>query len=357
MKIDELLHKNSEWLKGTGPKSNIVISTRIRLARNINGFPFFNWAKPKDKEKVLELVKTAIEKSKFLKKALFLSMKDLSELDRQFLVERHLMSPEHVIDPEYKGVAIEDKEIASVMVNEEDHIRIQILQSGFNIIEAWRMSDEIDTDLGKKIPYAFSARWGYLTACPTNTGTGLRASVMLHLPALVMTNQIGKVFQAISKLGLTIRGFYGEGTEAIGNFFQVSNQVTLGRSEGDLIDKIGSIIDKLVKREESTRNILIMKNKDEITDRIWRAYGTLKSARIITSSETIKLLSVIRLGVDLGIVSGMDRTTVNELFILIQPSHLQKIEGKLLNPEQRDHKRADLIRKKLGGGKKDGSVQ
>ena len=350
MELDDLLHGKSEWLKGTGPKSDIVISSRIRLARNLDGFPFFNWAKPKEKEGTLKLVREAVEKSKFLKKSLFLNIKDLPEIDRQFLVERHLMSPEHVIDLEYKGLVVEDKEIASIMINEEDHLRIQVLQSGFNIIEAWRMSDAIDTDLSKKMPYAFSTKWGYLTACPTNTGTGLRASVMLHLPALVMTNQIGKVFQAISKLGLTMRGFYGEGTEATGNFFQISNQVTLGRSESDLIDKIGSIVDKLVKREESTRNILMVKQKDELADKIWRAYGTLKSARIITSTETIKLLSFIRLGVDLGIVSGIDRTELNELLILTQPAHLQKLENKLLTPNQRDYKRADLVREKLKGG-------
>ncbi|MGB2705885.1 MAG: protein arginine kinase [Candidatus Omnitrophota bacterium] len=347
MKLEDLLYKESEWLKGTGPKSNIVISSRVRLARNINGFRFFNWAKPKEKEDILRAVKAAVEKSKFLKKSLFLKMKDLTEIDRQFLVERHLMSPEHMIDPEYKGLLIDDKEIISIMINEEDHVRMQILQSGFNIIEAWRMSNEIDTDLGKRMHYAFSARWGYLTACPTNTGTGLRASIMLHLPALVMTNQIGRVFQAISKLGLTLRGFYGEGTEAIGNFFQISNQVTLGRSESDLIEKISGIVDKLVKREESTRNILASRNRDELSDKIWRAYGTLKSARIITSTEAIKLLSDIRLGVDLGIAGSIDKALINELFVLTQPAHLQKIEGKLLNPNQRDCKRADIIRKKL----------
>ena len=356
MKIEDLIYKKSEWLKGTGPKSNIVISSRVRLARNIEDLNFFNWAKPEDKANVLDTVRNAIEKSKFLKNSTFFMMKELTEIDRQFLVERHLMSPEHVIDPEYKGLLIDDKEIISIMINEEDHLRIQILQSGFNIIEAWRMAEEIDTDLGKKIPYAFSNKWGYLTACPTNTGTGLRASVMLHVPALAMTNQIGKVFQAISKLGLTMRGFYGEGTEAIGNFFQISNQVTLGRREEELINKIESIVDKLVRREESTRELLMTKNKDEINDQVWRAHGTLKSARIITSFETIKLLSVIKLGIDLGIVSDVKTERINELFMLNQPAHLQKIEGKLLTPNQRDNKRADIIRKKLIGGKKNGDV-
>ncbi len=351
MKIDDLLYKKGEWLKGTGAKSNIVVSSRVRVARNLEDFSFFNWAKPKDKEKILSVTEKAVTENKFLKNTMFLKMKDVSEVDRQFLVERHLMSPEHVIDPEYKALVIDEKEIVSIMINEEDHIRMQIMQSGFNIVDAWRMADEIDTDLGKKLHFAFSAKWGHLTACPTNTGTGLRASVMLHLPALVMTNQIGKVFQAISKIGLTMRGFYGEGTEAIGNFFQVSNQVTLGRSEEELIDKIEGIVDKLVKREESTRNIIMTKNRDEVNDKIWRAQGTLKSARIITSAETIKLLSVMRLGIDFGIISDVDRNTINELFMLIQPAHLQKMESKLLTHNQRDYKRADLIRKKLGGSK------
>ena len=347
MRIEDFLNKESEWLKGTGPKSDIVVSSRVRLARNVEGFSFYNWAKPEEKAEVLKLVEDVVRQSSFFKNFTILKMKDLAEIDRQFLLERHLMSPEHVIDPEHKALTIDEKEIVSVMINEEDHLRMQILKSGFNVIEAWRMADEIDTDLGKKIPYAFSSRWGYLTACPTNTGTGLRASVMLHLPALIMTNQIGKVFQAISKLGLTMRGFYGEGTEATGNLFQISNQVTLGHSESDLVEKIVSIVDKIVKREESTRNVLMVKNKDELVDKIWRAYGTMKSARIITSAETIKLLSAVRLGVDLGIIKDIAKTEINELFILIQPAHLQKIEGKILTPNQRDYKRADLIRKTL----------
>ena len=351
MNFDDLLGQKSEWLKGTGPKSEIVISSRVRLARNLDGFPFFNWAKSKDKENVITMIEGAVKKSKFMKDASFLRMKDVEDIDRQLLVERHLMSPEYVADPEYKALAMDDREIASVMINEEDHMRIQVLQSGFNIMEAWRMSDEIDTDLEKRLTYAFSDRWGYLTACPTNAGTGLRASIMLHLPALAVTNQIGNVFQAISKIGLTMRGFYGEGTEATGNFFQVSNQVTLGHSEVDLINKIETIVDKLIKREESTRNIIMAKNKDELVDKIYRAYGTLKSAHIITSSETIRLLSMIRLGINLNVVKGVSTSLINELLILTQPAHLQKLNGKDLSSKQRDYKRADLIREKLKGGK------
>jgi len=349
MKLEDLLRRESEWLKGIGPRSNIVISSRARIARNLSGLPFFTWAKKADKEKVLALAESALLKSKFMKEAVFLKMKDTSEIDKQFLVERHLMSPEHPQDTAYKALLFDEKEIVSIMVNEEDHLRIQVLQSGFNIMEAWRVADEIDSDLGAKLAFAFSPKWGYLTACPTNTGTALRASVMLHLPALVMTNQIGNVFSAISKLGLTMRGFYGEGTEAIGNFFQVSNQVSLGRSELDIVNQITSIVNKIIIREESTRGILLAKNKEEVSDKIWRSYGTLKSARIISSNETIKLLSAIRLGIDLGVIKNIPRTLINELFILTQPAHLQKLEGKVLTPTQRDYKRADLLRKKIGG--------
>jgi len=346
-KINELMNKESEWLKGKGPKSDIVISSRVRLARNIDGQCFLNRASSEAKKRILLSTRAIVEKNKYLKRATFFVMKDLNELDRQFLVERHLMSPEHMVDPEHKALIIDENEIVSIMINEEDHFRVQVLQSGLNVMEAWNIIDQIDTELSEKVPFAFSQRWGYLTACPTNTGTGLRGSVMLHLPALAMTNQIGNVFQAISKLGLTMRGLYGEGTEATGDFFQISNQVTLGYSEKDLLESIVRIINKIIMRENTTRNMLITKNRDEITDKIWRALGTLRSARIITSNETIMLLSIIRLGVNLGIVKKINTHVINELFILLQPAHLQKIEGNVLSPKERDAKRAELIRDKL----------
>jgi protein arginine kinase len=268
-------------------------------------------------------------------------------VDRLFLVERHLMSPEHARDAEHKGLIVDPKEIVSIMINEEDHLRIQILQSGLNLMECWRITDEIDTELSKRLPYAYSPKWGYLTACPTNSGTGLRGSVMLHLPALVFAGQINKILQAIGKLGLNVRGFYGEGTEAIGNIFQVSNQASMGMTEEDLIDSINKIISQTIYREEMARKSLILKSREALTDRVSRAYGTLKSAHIISSNETITLLSAIRLGVDLGVVKNLDRRLINELFILTQPAHLQKLEGKALNASDRDIKRADLIREKI----------
>ncbi|MBN2453166.1 MAG: protein arginine kinase [Candidatus Omnitrophica bacterium] len=347
MTIDDLMKQDSEWLKGTGPNADIVMSSRMRLARNLDKAPFSNRSDSRQLEAVLNEVRDAALSTNFLRGATFFRLKDLSEVDRLFLVERHLMSPEHAKNTDYKGLIVDPKEIVSVMINEEDHLRIQVLQSGLNLKECWRIIDSIDTDLSKRLPYAYSAKWGYLTACPTNAGTGLRGSVMLHLPALVFVGQINKILQAIAKLGLNIRGFYGEGTEATGNIFQVSNQASMGMTENDIVDSIDRIINQAVRREEAMRESLVAKNKEALIDRVSRAYGTLRSAHIISSNETITLLSAIRLGVDLGVIKNLDRRMVNELFIQTQPAHLQKLEGKPLNSNERDVKRASLIRKNI----------
>jgi protein arginine kinase len=323
------------------------MSSRTRLARNVERLSYSHWADKEELEDVLGMAEEAARSCNFLKDALFIRIKEISELDRLFLVERHLMSPEHTRDVEYKALIVDPKEIVSIMVNEEDHLRIQVLQSGLDLTEAWRIIDEIDTALSKKLPFCYSTKLGYLTACPTNVGTGLRGSVMVHLPALVFAGQIEKVLQATTKLGLNIRGFYGEGTEASGNLFQVSNQVSLGRTEDDIVENIDRIIGQIIYREEAARKNIMVKNKEALADRVWRAYGTLKSAHIITSKETAALLSAIRLGVDLGIVTNLDRKMVNELFISTQPAHLQKLSGRILTPEERDIKRAELIREKL----------
>ncbi len=347
MTIGDFLKQDSEWLKGTGPSANIVMSSRARLARNIDKAPFSNWANRTQLEKIMNQAREAVSGSSLLKNAMFIRLKDLGEVDRTFLVERHLMSPEHAQEAEFKALIVDPGEVLSIMINEEDHLRIQILQSGLNLKECWRMIDEIDTEISKKLSYAYSAKWGYLTACPTNTGTGLRCSVMVHLPALVFAGQIGKVLQAVGKLGLNVRGLYGEGTDAIGNIFQISNQVSMGITEEDVIDNIERITNQIIAREDAVRKTILLKSKEALVDRVSRAYGTLKSAHIITSNETITLLSAIRLGVDLGVVKNLDRRMVNELFILTQPAHLQKLEGKGLDSSERDIKRADLIREKL----------
>ncbi|MFH0840167.1 MAG: protein arginine kinase [Candidatus Omnitrophota bacterium] len=347
MNINDLVNKPGEWLKGTGPNADIVISSRVRIARNIKDHPFCQWSGKKERMEILSQAKDAITNSKDMKGALFVRITDLDEVDRLFLIERHLMSREHALADESKALAVDEKEIISVMINEEDHIRAQAIQSGFNVADTWRIIDAFDNDLATKLDYCYTERWGYLTACPTNIGTGMRSSVMMHLPALVITNQIGKVLQAVIKLGITARGLYGEGSEASGNFFQISNQVTLGRLEEDIIDNIEKLINQVIGREKSARDYLLTNSRASVCDRIWRAYGTLKSARIITSDETIRLLSLIRLGVDIGIITDIDRKILNELFIFTQPAHLQKLEAKKLSSSERDMKRADLIREKL----------
>ena len=349
MRVDHLLKQTCEWLRGTGPNSDIVMSSRVRLARNLEKTPFSHWATKKQEKEILESLEEAVLGTEMLANSLHVRMAEIDDVDKQFLLERHLISREHIVHPECKSVVIGDKEIINVMINEEDHLRIQAMQSGFNLQECWRIADRLDDALHKKVKYAFSVEWGYLTACPTNTGTGLRASVMLHLTSLVMTKQISRVLQAITKLGMTARGLYGEGTEAEGNFFQISNQITLGSAEVDIVDNLERIIRQVIGHEENARKTLMKQNREVLQDKIWRANGTLRSAHIMNTKETMSLLSMVRLGVDMGLINDIDRRAVNELFILTQPAHLQKIEGRVLSSAQRDVKRANLVRRRLEG--------
>ncbi len=347
MQIDDLINQTGEWFKGTGPDSAIVISSRIRLARNIKGFNFFDWADISTKQQIKKLCKEKISSIDLMKNALYVEMDKISAIDRQFLMERHLISREHLHNPAEKAVFISEREIISIMINEEDHLRIQALQSGLNLGECWNILERLNKDLEEKMEFAYSEQLGFLTACPTNVGTGMRASVMLHLPAIVMTQQIKGVVEAISKLGLTVRGLFGEGTEASGNFFQVSNQVALGHREEDLINNLQKVIKQLISQEENSRKFIITKKKEILEDKVSRAYATLKSARIINSEETLELLSLIRLGIETNIINDIDQATVNELFIIIQPAHLQKMEKRQLSEPERDTQRAKLIRKKF----------
>ena len=346
-KLNDLLKNTGQWLKGTGANSDIVISSRIRLARNLNKFPFTDWADKKNQQTVLEKIKKAIDKSSYFKKSLFLRLDELNDLDRQFLLERHLISRELATKKGPRAVCISDKEVFSVMINEEDHLRLQIIQPGFDFSESWCLIDRIDNELSSNLGFAYSPKLGFLTACPTNTGTGMRASAMLHLPVLVMNKRIEKILETITKLSFVARGLHGEGTEAAGNFFQISNQRTLGRSEADIINDIKRIIKQIIDHERDSRTRLLKNNLLELEDKICRAYGILKNARIISSGETISLLSMLKLGIDLGLIKSVGRSLVNELFILVQPAHLQKVEGKALTLEERDSKRAQLIRERL----------
>ncbi|MBM3246213.1 MAG: protein arginine kinase [Candidatus Omnitrophica bacterium] len=347
MNLNDLLNHTSEWLKGTGPHSDIVISSRIRLARNLDNFAFPHWADKKQSEQVLGLIEEAAGKVDYLKNTTAFRLAELDSVDKQFLIERHLMSYEHAQKTDSKAVVIDGEEIISIMINEEDHLRMQVMQSGFNLFEAWNIINGIDDALAKNLSFAFLPEWGYLTACPTNTGTGMRGSVMLHLPALVMTQAINRVLAAIAKLSFTTRGLYGEGTQAMGNFFQVSNQVSLGHSEDEIIGNINGLIRQIIEQENQAREALFSRSRALLEDKIHRSFGILKNAYIISSQETVELLSMLRLGCDLKIVKDIDRRVINELFILTQPAHLQKIENKRLSSQERDVQRAKIIRDKL----------
>jgi protein arginine kinase len=347
MELNDLLKHNSEWLKGTGPNSDIVLSSRIRLARNLDKFSFPHWANKKQSEEVLRLIEEAKNVAEYLKNTTTFKLAELDSIDRQFLVERHLMSQEHAQKTDHKAVIIDNEEIIAIMINEEDHLRIQVMQSGFNLFEAWDIINKVDDALAKELSFAFLPEWGFLTACPTNTGTGMRGSVMLHLPALVMTRQIDRVLAAITKLSFTTRGLYGEGTHAAGNFFQISNQLSLGLSEEEIIENINGLIRQIIEQENQARETLLTQNRALLDDRINRSFGILKNAYIISSQETIELLSLVRLGCDLNIIKGIDRRSLNDLFITTQPAHLQKLENKKLSAQERDIKRAALIRDRL----------
>lgn len=347
MELNDLLHQQSEWLKGTGSSSEIVMSSRVRLARNLEGVPFSHWANKKQAEQTLTVIEAAILESGCLDDPVSVRLHGIEEVDRQFLVERHLISREHGVNPNHKGVIFSRDEAVSIMINEEDHLRIQVLQSGFSLGQAWERAARVDDLLSERLRFAFRKDFGYLTCCPTNTGTGIRSSVMMHLPSLVLTKQINKVLQAIAKLNLTARGLYGEGTEASGNFFQISNQFALGQSEEEIIDHIERVIQQVIEHEQNARKALQAQSRELLEDRIWRAFGTLKGARIITSQETIDLLSTVRLGVDIGFIKEVDRAVLNDLLILTQPAHLQKLEGKTLGAAERDVRRAALVRERL----------
>ncbi|MFA5117559.1 MAG: protein arginine kinase [Candidatus Omnitrophota bacterium] len=347
MELNDLMKHTSEWLKGSGPHSDIVISSRIRLARNLEKIPFPNWANKKQAKQVLDTVVDAVGKVACLNKTSVLKMADISNIDKQFLVERHLMSLEHAQKDNFRAIVIDEDEVISLMINEEDHIRIQVMQSGFNLYECWNIINRIDDGLAGELKFAFLPDWGYLTACPTNTGTGMRGSVMLHLPALVMARQVNHVLAAIAKLSFTTRGLYGEGTQASGNFFQISNQVSLGQKEEEIIENINGLIRQIIEQENQAREVLLSQNRAMVEDKVNRSFGILKSAHIITSQETIELLSMVRLGFDMGMVKDIDRRTINELFIIIQPAHLQRLDEKKVSSQERDVKRAELIRKRL----------
>ena len=348
MNLNTQTERLGEWLRGAGPESDVVVSTRIRLARNIAGAPFTTRATPNQKAETEARLREAIDAIDLPGGLTYVSVAQLPAIDRQFLVERQLISRElaGVLDGP-RGVAFDDKEAVSLMVNEEDQLRLQSMRSGFDLDAAWDAIDHIDDLIESRIEYAFSDDFGYLTACPTNVGTGMRASVMLHLPALGLAKQIEKAFKALQKINLVVRGLYGEGSRALGDFFQISNQVTLGKSEVASLNDIRSVIQEIIKYERMARSTLMREARQTIHDKVARALGTLQSETMMTSEETMELLSAVRLGVHLKLIGDLSPVTVNELFIHTQPAHLQKLMGQPLDGEERNAARAKYLKAKL----------
>jgi protein arginine kinase len=339
-----------EWLSTRGTDSDIVISSRVRLARNVRSHRFAVKADSDERRVIEEELRYALGRVEFDEEMVYLDLEKASPIDAEMLVERHLVSRELARGEGPRAALFAPSETVCVMVCEEDHLRLQVLRSGFELDAAWQIADDLDDRIARRVDYAFSSRYGYLTCCPTNVGTGLRASVMLHLPALVYSKHIEKVFQAGSKMNLAVRGLYGEGTQALGDFYQISNQVALGLSESDVLERLNRVVPQFIDYERRLREALLDGDRARLEDRIWRAYGVLRAARTITSEETLELLSAIRLGVNLGILpSDLTIESVNELFITSQPAHLQKLSAGTMEPRVRDVARANLLREKLGG--------
>lgn len=345
----ELAKVVSKWMDGSGPQSDIVLTSRIRLARNLKGIPFPHLLSEKGQKEVVEKVLQAVNVpavSRTFGKMEMLLLEELSPLEKQILVEKHLISPAFA-EKKLGGVVLNADETVSIMVNEEDHLRIQLLMPAFQLEETWKAADNLDDALEQTLDYAFHEERGYLTACPTNLGTGLRASVMVHLPALVLTNQAKKILGSLPQLGLAVRGFYGEGTEAQGNLYQISNQITLGLSEGEIINNLSLVVQQLIDQERGARERLKKELYHQIDDKVNRAYGILANARIISSEEALGLLSDLRLGIDLGMITGVDPRILNEMISFIQPGLLQGSQSRKMNAGERDLTRAEVIRNKL----------
>jgi protein arginine kinase len=347
MNIHEYLSSPAELARREGPHHRIVMSSRVRLARNIRGFAFPGWAKKAERIRALSTLQPAVLALPQMNNAFSDTMDNLTLLDKNILVERHLISREHAAKNAGSGLVLSRDETLCVMINEEDHLRMQLLRPGFQLRQAWTAIDSVDSRLEKALDYAYAPEWGYLTACPTNLGTGIRVSAMLHLPGLVLSEQINQIIQAVNKLGLAVRGLYGEGTEALGNVFQVSNQMTLGESEADIVEKLNKVVAQIVEHEENARSSLLEQKPKVIYNHIGRAYGILANAHSISSKETMNLLSLLRLGGDIGLFPDMDPALVDELFIVTQPAHLQKLFSEKLNAEERDLIRADMLRDRL----------
>lgn len=340
------------WLDASGPSSDIVLSTRVRLARNLQGNAFGPRARVQDRESVLERMKDSARKLTRLSGSSILEIPDVTPRIRKILLERRLVSRELLGGDKptpQRGAAVilSSRDPLSILVNEEDHLRLQSLLSGLRLHDGWDLVDRVDDELGEVLPFAFHPEFGYLTSCPTNVGTGLRASVLMHLPGLVLTKEIGKVLQGLNQVGLTFRGLYGEGSEVVGNFFQVSNQTTLGKTEEDLVDHLDRLVRQVIQYERQARQVLMKEAPAETEDKIWRAYGLLRFARSLSFEEMINLLSGVRLGVGLKLLPELRVYTLNKIMIFSQRAHLEQAAERDLPPPERDAHRASFVRRIL----------
>ena len=339
------------WLVGSGEHAGIVLSSRIRLARNLAGYAFPTRAREGERLRVLHQLRTIAPKVPALRDAAFVRVDECTLLERQLLHERHLVSRELAgldrAGDAPTGAAVLVAGEAGVMVNEEDHLRLQVFRSGFDIPGALRHAEQLDRDLAAQVPYAWHHEFGFLTACPTNVGTGLRASVLMHLPGLVLTQEIGKVLQGLQHMGLTYRGLYGEGSDVLGNLFQISNQTTLGRSEDDLADQLVRVVRRVIEREEEARGVLSRDAGYIIEDKLWRAYGTLRHARNLPAEEAMNLLSGLRLAAGMDLITGLSVYTLNKLLIFSQSAHLSHAAGRVLTEGEANLARARYVRQVL----------
>jgi len=345
--LDELVGRCGEWLRASGPEADIVISSRIRLARDLAEFPFIRQCSEQDRVALERHVRQRLLSLPAFQGAWPIDVAALPALDRQFLVERQAISRELRDAQGARSVILGEGETFSVMINEEDHLRIQVMHSGFDLQPAWEQINEIDNQIEKHIRYAFHDRLGFLTACPTNVGTGMRVSVMLHLPGLVLTHEIDRAFRGLQKMSLAVRGLYGEGSQAMGDFYQISNQVTLGKTEEELIAQVAGIVPSLIEYERIARRTLLEQSARELHDRVSRAYGILCTAKTISSEETMDLLSSVRMGVNLGLLHDLQIPTINQLFVQTQPAHLQKLNRQELGTADRNEARARYLQQRL----------
>ncbi|KMY52566.1 ATP:guanido phosphotransferase [Bacillus sp. FJAT-27231] len=334
----------SSWMNNEGPQADIVLSSRVRLARNLEDYHFPSLLKADQAEEMIARISEGVQEEYLLE---LLKMEDLSSLQQRVLVEKHLISPYLADTSAYGAVLLSESEDISIMINEEDHIRIQCLSPGLQLKETLKKANDLDDAIEAKVKYAFDEQRGYLTSCPTNVGTGLRASVMIHLPGLILTQQLNRIVPAISQLGFVVRGIYGEGSEALGNIFQISNQLTLGKSEADIVEDLISIVHQIIAHEQSAREALANTSSIRLEDKVFRSYGVLTNSRIIETKEAAQCLSDVRLGIDIGYIDNVSRSILNELMILTQPGFLQQYAGGPLRPEERDIRRAALIRERL----------